>query len=114
MKLELDPGAQLIRLFRERQDPPIRSEQDLFYLLKLTLQAHGEEVILANSGSENYVRSARYAKPGAYGIYDDASPLRSAVDLYNARGSLLLNVMPLGDWYPVIPSLMGVMDWWPQ
>lgn len=102
----------------------VKDESDLFFRLKKTLQALGEDVIKKLmykdghmvSDYDYYVRSRNAKEVGSYGIYNPSSSIRDGAEVYNREGSVILTAFALGDWDPDLRRVKdrGVMDWWPR
>lgn len=88
-----------VTLKRERDEPRVKNESDLWFRLRNTLVERGEDIIkkeMSKDGhmiSDNvfYVRTRKLGRPGSYGIYDPYYATRDAAKAFN-QGSVELNI----------------------
>jgi len=88
-----------VTLTREKDEPRVKNESDLFYRLRNVLKAKGEDVIKKEMSKDGhmisddvfYVRTRKVNVKGAYGIYDPYYATRDAAAEYN-KGAVTFNV----------------------
>lgn len=97
MKVEPKKGS--VTITREKGDPRVKNESDLWYKIRNVLRKQGEDVIKKEMSKDGhmvsdgifYVRSRKAGK-GSFMIYDDRYQVRDSAEDYNKEGTVTLSL----------------------
>ena len=94
-----------VTVTRDPGDPRVSNESNFWYKLRNTLKKMGEDVIKKEMSKDGhmvsdhvfYVRTRKFGREGAWGIYDSSYALRDAAKEYNEKGQISLSLADLSE-----------------